>query len=175
MLRTDLTLAWRTLRKTPGLSVGALLCLATAIGVATAAFTVINGALLSALPVPHADRLVMAHEIHRAGGFNVLQTPGQFTYLRGHSASFEALGAWYTRNVTLSASPGAEAAGLVRGSGSGERNVAHVAPVSARYRIAEQPRIAAALDTCGQHEGLQDSRATTVRVSVWHTFRRRVG
>jgi predicted permease len=134
-LRTDVVLAWRSLRKTPGLSGVALLCLAIAMGVATAAFSVIHGALLSTLPVPHGHRLVMVHDIHRVGGYNVQQTAAQFTHLRGNSTSFDALGAWYSRNVTLSAGPGAEAAqGLVRAAyvSADSLDIVGVAPVLGR-------------------------------------------
>ena len=41
-MRTDLVVARRTLQKTPGLSLVALVSLAVAIGVATAAFTVVQ-------------------------------------------------------------------------------------------------------------------------------------
>ena len=66
-----LTFALRTLRRAPGLNGVAVLCLAAAIGLSTAAFTVIRGAFFSLLPAPHADRLVMVHEYHRLGRYNV--------------------------------------------------------------------------------------------------------
>jgi predicted permease len=112
-MRTDLVLAWRTLRRTPGLSVVAFVCLATAIGIASAAFIVIHSALLAPLPIQHGERLVMVHEIHVVRGYNVPHSPEQFALARERSRSFEALGAWYTRNVRLGgdSDPGA---GLVR-------------------------------------------------------------
>jgi len=133
---TDLKFALRTLLKTPALSAVAVLCLALAIGLATAAFTVIHGAFLSPLPAPHADRLVMVHEYHRSGRYNVPLTAAQFTLRRGRSASFDDLGAWYSRNVTLSAEPGGDReAGLIRAAyvSSNAFELLGIAPVLGRY------------------------------------------
>src|SRR5262245_10020863 len=110
---TDLVLAWRTLRRTPGLTAVALGCLSVAIGVATAAFTVIHGALLAPLPLAHGERLVMVHEMHVARGYNVPHSPEQFAAARDRSHSFEALGAWYSRNITIGEATD-PAPGLVR-------------------------------------------------------------
>jgi putative ABC transport system permease protein len=112
---TEFTHAFRLLRKTPGLSAVAILCLALAIGLATATFIVVHGAFLSPLPLPGGDRLVMVHEYDRAGRFNVPMTAAQFTLRRERSRSFDVLGAWYTRTVTLTQpGPGAASPGLVR-------------------------------------------------------------
>src|SRR5262245_8681772 len=108
----NFVLAWRGFKRTPGLSLVAVACLAVAIGIATAAFVVVNGAVLRPLPVPHGDRLVTVREIHVARGYNLPHTPEQFLTARDRSRAFDALGAWYTRNVTFGTA--ADPRGLVR-------------------------------------------------------------
>ena len=94
-----LIFALRALRRTPGLNAVAMSCLAVAIGLSTAAFTVIHGAFLSQLPAPAPDRLVMVHDYHRAGRYNVPMSSAQLTHRHDTSKSFNDLGAWYSRNV----------------------------------------------------------------------------
>jgi len=55
----DLRFALRTLRRSPGFTVVALLTLALGIGGTTAMFSVLDSAMLQSLPFPEADRLVM--------------------------------------------------------------------------------------------------------------------
>jgi predicted permease len=54
----DLRYAVRTLRRTPGFTVTAVLVMALGIGVNTAVFTVVNTVLLKPLTYPNADRIV---------------------------------------------------------------------------------------------------------------------
>lgn len=56
----NLRLALRQLCSSPGFTAVAVLTLAVGIGATTALFSVVQAVLLSALPFPHADRLVVA-------------------------------------------------------------------------------------------------------------------
>ncbi len=106
---SDLRIALRMLRKTPGLALVAVACLGVGIGLTTAAFHVINGAFLAPLPTEGGERLVMVREYHRAGRYNISTTPEQFHRWRDGARSFEALGAWQVKNVPLQAGNAATA------------------------------------------------------------------
>ncbi len=56
---SELSLAWRALRRTPGFLATTVGTLALAIGAAVGMFSVVNAVLLRPLPFPHADRLVI--------------------------------------------------------------------------------------------------------------------
>jgi predicted permease len=58
----DLRLSLRTLRRTPGFTVMAVLVMALGIGANVALFTIVRGVLLKPLPFQDPDRLVMLYE-----------------------------------------------------------------------------------------------------------------
>ena len=61
-LARDLRLSLRTLRRTPGFTVIAILVMGLGIGANVALFTIVRGVLLKPLPFQDPDRLVMLYE-----------------------------------------------------------------------------------------------------------------
>ena len=88
-LRRDAAYAVRTLARSPGFSLVAILTLALAIGANTALFTVVDRVLLRSVPLPNAHRLVRLHESN--AGANRLR----------EDASPPAIADWRTRAKSL--------------------------------------------------------------------------
>jgi predicted permease len=68
---SDLTFAWRTLQKSPGFAITAVLTLALSIGATTAVFTIVNAALLAPLPYPQPDRLAYLARVYEREGVRI--------------------------------------------------------------------------------------------------------
>ncbi len=93
----------RTLRREPIFAGAAVVTLALGIGATTAIFTVVNGVLLTALPYPDADALVVVS--HHTPGLNLGGDVGMspsmlFTY-RQESRVFQSIGGWYRDTATV--------------------------------------------------------------------------
>ena len=103
-LLQDIRYAARTLLKSPGFTVSAVLTLALGIGANAAIFSVVEGVLLRSLPYRAPDRLVMLWENHpQEGAPRSPFAPANYTDLRAQTESFESLGAIYpysTVNLT---------------------------------------------------------------------------
>jgi putative ABC transport system permease protein len=65
----DIRYAWRGLRANPGFSAVAILTLSLGIGANTAIFSLINAVMLSPLPFPDADRLVVVRILDRGRAY----------------------------------------------------------------------------------------------------------
>lgn len=86
----DLRYALRTLARSPGFAVAAVVILGLGIGATTAIFTVVDGVLLRPLPYPQSDRIVWLNEIGAKGNPMAIAGPN-FTDIREQSRSFKAL------------------------------------------------------------------------------------
>ena len=90
-LGRDIRYAVRTLAKSPGFTLAAILTLAIGIGGSTAVFSLIDAVLLRPLPVPNADRVVM-----------VYMDASKFGFPRG-DVSPAVYGAWTSQNDVFDA------------------------------------------------------------------------
>ena len=108
-LARDLRFSLRTLRRTPGFTVIAILVMALGIGANVALFTVVRGVLLKPLPFHDPDRLVMLYEeglqMDDAAGPNVV-SGGMYAEWKNQSRSFSSLALAKGIRVGLSGSGG---------------------------------------------------------------------
>ena len=98
VIRQDLRYAIRNLASNPGFAAVAILSLALGIGANTAIFSLLNGVLLSALPVRDPQELVMLTDPSSSGGWfgsqrgeRSLLTYSEFQQLRDQSAALSGL------------------------------------------------------------------------------------
>ena len=89
-LRQDLRFAARSLLRSPGFALVAVLTLALGIGANTAIFSVVNAVLLRPLPFPDAERVTYVGW-GWSGNTNSSVPPYFFTYIRQNSRVFEGL------------------------------------------------------------------------------------
>lgn len=91
----DLRYGTRTLFRTPGFSLTAILVMALGIGATTSLFTIVRSVLLRPLPFREPDKLVMLYEHFRESQFpyNVV-SPADFRDWRAQTHGFEDMGAW---------------------------------------------------------------------------------
>lgn len=90
----DLRYGFRTLVRTPGFSLTAVLVMALGIGATTSLFTVVCSVLLKPLPFRDPDKLVMLYEHFRPGnGYNVV-APADFQDWRAQTHGFQDMAAW---------------------------------------------------------------------------------
>ncbi|HEX5423483.1 MAG TPA: ABC transporter permease [Candidatus Acidoferrales bacterium] len=99
----DVRYALRTLRKSPGFTLVAVLTLALGIGANTAIFSLVDTALLHPLPFKNPSRLVMIGEGMPADGYPKIGiSPEDFTVYEREQKSFESVGAFDDKYVGLS-------------------------------------------------------------------------
>src|SRR4051812_48226308 len=113
---TDIRLALRSLRRTPGYALAFILTLGLGIGANTAIFSVINGVLLRPLPYPEADRIMHLRQPQTSAGIE--DTGFSFVEVADYRAAaatidqFVEFGDW-TFNVLGRGDPHRATGGLV--------------------------------------------------------------
>lgn len=139
-LRLDLTHAWRSLARTPGLTAISILTLALGIGATTAAYGVARGVLLTPFPYLDVDRIVLLSELDAAGG---PMSVSWLNYLdwRTQARSFEALGVY--RNYTFT----------VAGVGDADRLFGAIASSSVFTTLGVQPLAGRAFGSADDEPG----------------------
>jgi putative ABC transport system permease protein len=93
-LRRDVRFGLRSLRRSPGFTVVALLCLALGIGANAALFSVLNAVLLRPLPYPEPERLARVYETWGEKGLTGSVSVPNYRDWVEQSTVFEALAAW---------------------------------------------------------------------------------
>ena len=103
----DLRYSLRTLLKSPGFTLVAVLTLALGIGANTALFSVIDAALLRPYPYPEPDQLVRVYATDPRGG-DWTASPADFFDWRAMAHSFDGLAAMNGHSMALSGEGPAE-------------------------------------------------------------------
>jgi len=99
----DLRYSLRSLARTPGFALLAILTLALGIGANSAIFSVINGVILKPLGYPKPDQLVMITSQFPGLGFDKFWvSPPEYLELRERAKSFSEIGAYRANAVNLS-------------------------------------------------------------------------
>jgi putative ABC transport system permease protein len=93
LLRQDLRYAMRSLRRTPGFALTAILVIALGVGANTAAFSLADFVLLRPLAFPHPDRLVRSWQ--STPGYDRMEfSPANYRDVRAMTRSFSGMGAY---------------------------------------------------------------------------------
>lgn len=94
-LSADLRTAARSLARTPGMAISAILCIALGVGGTTAVASAISRALLQPLPLRDADRLVAVHRITPQSGpqGTWTESPANYADLARESRTVDSLSA----------------------------------------------------------------------------------
>jgi putative ABC transport system permease protein len=112
-LRRDFRFGLRSLRRSPGFTVVAVLCLALGIGANAAIFSVLNAVLLRSLPYAQPDRLIRVYESWGEGRATGSVSLPNYNDWRAQNSGFEDLAAWLEGNRNLQGEGGTERIGSV--------------------------------------------------------------
>src|ERR687888_2168054 len=99
----------RALRKSPALTVVAVLALTLGIGLTTTMFSIVYGALMKGLPFPEGDRIVLVQRNNLARDIRRMPLPiHDFVDYRAQQRSFEGMAGFTSGTVNVSGSEKAE-------------------------------------------------------------------
>ncbi|MGE0463768.1 MAG: ABC transporter permease, partial [Vicinamibacterales bacterium] len=102
LLKQDVRTSARSLRRSPGYAVAAILVAALGIGATTVAFGLIDHVLVRPLPFPEADRLVKLYQDQSFRGYSRIElSPPNFLDWKREARSFERMAAYTTASVNL--------------------------------------------------------------------------
>ena len=119
ILIQDVRLALRALRRTPGFTLIAILCLALGTGATTAIYTVVNAVLLQPLPYPEPEQLVRLYEAQITNsGFRGSVSPANFIDWQRQNTVFDQLVAYQPRSVNLQSATTPERLSAVTATGN---------------------------------------------------------
>ncbi len=134
-LLQDLRYGARTMLRSPGFTVTAVLALALGIGANTAIFSVVNAVLLRPLPYDQPDRLVQVWHTPPQKSFPGMPTfavsPANFLDWREQNHSFEGMSAYGFGRYTLTGSGHPEAIRMVAAT-VGLFSILHAQPLLGR-------------------------------------------
>lgn len=103
----DVRYAARTLRKSPGFTLAAVLAIALGVGVNTGVFSLLNAVALRSLPVPNSGRVISIYQTFRGSvSRNVSGEPSFFSYpeyqnYRDHNHTLSGLAAYAEVKASL--------------------------------------------------------------------------
>lgn len=101
-LAQDVPQALRMVRRSPFLSLTAVVALAIGMGLAIAGFTVVKSEFYSVLPGPYGERVVAIQDYNRTAGWDLSVDYEEFTRRQAVSASFEAIAAYRDEKLSVS-------------------------------------------------------------------------
>jgi predicted permease len=108
-LLRDVRYGFRTLVKSPGLTMVATIALTFGIGLTTTMFSIIYGALMKGLPFPDGQRIVAVQRNNPVTGARRMGVPiSDYVDYRDQQQSLEAVGAYYSGTVNVSGTAEAE-------------------------------------------------------------------
>ena len=100
--RQDVRYAIRSLGRTPGFTITAIIVAALGIGATTAAFSIADHVLLRPLPFPQSDRLVKLWENQSTRGYSRMElSPPNYLDWERMSTSFDGMAAFTGRSANL--------------------------------------------------------------------------
>ena len=102
MLIQDVRYAFRSLRKSPGFTTAAVVCLGLGIGASTAIFSIVNAVLLKALPYRDSKNLMSAYtEFPRQHLEKFAFSPPEFRKMQGFSRAWDQIESWVVGGASI--------------------------------------------------------------------------